>query len=1312
MKGRRFLVVFILLLIGFFVFQAVRSGKNPVNLVSENYKLAEKKDNAIRVTGLHIPFVKNVGQFDRTIKYYADILPGSVRISREGNIIYLLKGSDGRIVKVVEKFGNSLTPSDGKRSVTRVNYFYGKNSFHDVPSFDSVSLKGVADRVNLELKAYQGKVEKIFEVLPGGSVSDIRVKVKGAKLVIEDDQLILLTESGKFAFSVPKVYQKVDGKLVYFKVKYRLLNDSEYGFSVGKYDKSKPLYIDPFVYGRYVGAGRVNPCSEDACGKEGGEKIISYGDYLYIAGYSYGDTPLRGNGYEKDYSGSGDAFVLKIKKDLSDIVSSTYLGGTKKDVAKDLLIDGNGNVVVAGYTSSPDFPITTMKNHNGGNDIFIAYLDQNLSNLNFSTLIGGSGNDVVNAIAYYDDSLFLSGKTDSPDFPVESGYDNEISGGTDGFVMKLGSDHNIVSSTFLGGKGDDEVKDMTIIPGGDVVVVGLTKSYDFPVTDDAYQKTLNGNGDAFIARFDNSLDHLLSSTYIGGGGYDYAVGVTYDSNKNIFITGNAFWKFPTSSGAFQEDWKGGVDTFIAKFSEKLKFKSATLFGGGREEFVYDICVDENGKVYVAGKTTSSDLPVKDGYDMTKHGYSWDGYIASLSNDLTSLNSDTFLGGSGDESVESLYCSGGKINVTGWTGSGDFPVSNNAFQQLKGGNTDIFISELTGDLSTLEYSTFVGGGSYTEIRSMAEGKNNDIYVAGKTDSPDLPLSGSHWRDFTRGSDGFVARISDDLSTIYSLTYIGGSGSDGVVSVEIGEDGSVFAGGWTTSYDFPVTADAYQSDNKGEQDIFLVKFSQNLDGLLASTYLGGSDKDVLHSIVSDGSDIFITGWTKSSDFPVNSSAYQDSYGGGDAYNIGGDVFIVRLDRFLDVKDSTYFGRGENDSGEDIYIYGENVYLVGWTLSSSLPVTASTFQDSNNGDKDCILAVFDEDLTSLKHFSYLGGSEEDICRSIVVNNGVVYIAGTTRSDDFPVSTNAYQKSHARNIDVFVVAMDKYFQSVSSATYFGGQCDDVANRIGENEKGIYITGWTCSDDLPGGIYTFQKTFGGRRDGFMVQFSPSLTDVTFFTYLGGSNYDDANSLIVESDGVFVGGWTKSSDFNIESVNSSFTSCEDGYIIYFPVSFMNDSFPIIEEFSAYPSSGTAPLKVTLSVNASDPDGDPLKYSYDCDSDGNYDVTDSSSTTFICNYSNPGTFTAMVVVSDGRGGRALGRKMIEVFPSSGSNEGSGQNNSGSSEGSNGNIKSGSSSSKKSSGCGCRVGESGNNWGDFVVMLFLLSIWIGVRRRERV
>jgi len=325
--------------------------------------------------------------------------------------------------------------------------------------------------------------------------------------------------------------------------------------------------------------------------------------------------------------------------------------------------------------------------------------------------------------------------------------------------------------------------------------------------------------------------------------------------------------------------------------------ASTFIGGSDDDRGYSIALDGGGNVYITGYTESSDYPTTSGaYDESFNGGYWDVFVSRLNSSLSTLLASTFIGGSDNDCGKSIALDGGgNVYITGKTESSDYPTTPGAYDESHNsdGDGDVFVSKLNSSLSSLLSSTFIGGSRYDSGNSIALDGGGNVYITGVTWSSNYPTtSGAYDESFNGGDhDVFVSRLNSSLSNLLASTFIGGSSEDYGNCIALDGDGNVYITGYTDSSNYPTTPGAYDESHNGYYDVFVSRLNSSLSNLLSSTFIGGSRYDCGLSIALDGDgNVYITGWTSSSDYPTTSGAYDESYNGNF------DVFVSRLDSNL--------------------------------------------------------------------------------------------------------------------------------------------------------------------------------------------------------------------------------------------------------------------------------------------------------------------------------------------------------------------------------------------------------------------------------
>ena len=303
---------------------------------------------------------------------------------------------------------------------------------------------------------------------------------------------------------------------------------------------------------------------------------------------------------------------------------------------------------------------------------------------------------------------------------------------------------------------------------------------------------------------------------------------------------------------------------------------------------------------------------------------------------------------------------------------------------------------------------------------------------------------------------------------------------------------------------------------------------IDPLIYSTYIGGSGAEYGNSIAIDASGCaYVTGYTNSSNYEITPGAFQSSYGGGFQ-----DVFVTKFNATGSALIySTYIGGSEEDRGYSIAVdVSGNAYVTGYTRSSNYDITPGAFQSTRGGSYDVFVTKLNATGSALIYSTYIGGSNEDLGYSIVIDvSGNAYVTGQTLSDNYDITPGAFQSTMEGWIDAFVTKLNATGSALIYSTYLGGSDEDRGYSIAIDASGnAYVTGLTRSDNydiIPG---AFQSTMEGYYDVFVTKLNAAGTALIYSTYIGGSNADKANSIAIDASGcAYVTGQTWSSNFDI-----------------------------------------------------------------------------------------------------------------------------------------------------------------------------------------
>lgn len=444
----------------------------------------------------------------------------------------------------------------------------------------------------------------------------------------------------------------------------------------------------------------------------------------------------------------------------------------------------------------------------------------------YSSFLGGSGEDEAQGIAVNGSGIYVVGYTYSADFPVSSAYQGSLNGPSDAFVTKLTPSGNaLLYSTFLGGASDDNARNVALDPAGNAYVTGTTTSSNFP-TLNAAQPTLGGAGDAWIGKL-NATGGLVYSTFLGGRKDDGKPSIAVDASGSAYIAGFAFSRNFPAVNAFQPSLRGGADGFVAKLTpagNALVF--STYLGGGKSDTARGIAVDASGYIYVGGWANSTNFPTANPFQATMGGVR-DAFITKFAPDGASLVFSTYLGGLREDAPyqggNSLGIdAAGNVYLTGYTDSSNFPVAN-AVQETFGGVRDGFVTALSAAGNALIYSTYLGGTQRDEGTCLAIDASGVAYVGGLSFSTNFPISSAFQSANLGGKDGIVAKFGADGSLQYS-SYLGSGGDDLALGIAADLSGQAYVTGHVGAANFP-TANPYDGSHGGGIDAFVTVVSSS-------------------------------------------------------------------------------------------------------------------------------------------------------------------------------------------------------------------------------------------------------------------------------------------------------------------------------------------------------------------------------------------------------------------------------------------------------------------------------------------------------
>lgn len=629
-------------------------------------------------------------------------------------------------------FENALTPDivGSKEQSTYYNYFLGnkpdrwKSNIHPYLAID---YKGLYDGVDMHIASERGNLKYDFIIQPQKDASQIKLKLVGADDVkIEEGNLKIETSVGEVTEMKPYAYQYINGEKKEIICKYKLRNGNlSYVFPKG-YDANQTLIIDPvIVFCTFTGSTSDNwgfTATYDAQGDFYAGGLVSGTGYPVSTGafqMTYGGG-IQSNLFNDSTHGSDyacDIGIIKFNPTGTNRLFATYIGGTDNEQPQSLIVDGNGDLVIAARTYSSNYPVTSGvfdNSYNGGGDLAISKLNSTGTIMVASTFLGGTKEDGIN---------FNS---------LEFNFGN----------LK----HNY---------GDDARSEVLVDNANNIYLTSSTKSSNFPITSNATQSTLHGVQDAFVVKFNSSLTTMLYGTYLGGSNDDagYVLGLNTSQTSFYVAGGTQSTNFPSTGGTLWPSYQGGVcDGFVAKFqnSGTYTLQKTSFIGQADYDQVYGLQVDAQNDVFLTGQTLGGTFPVSAGVYSNPNSSQ---FIIELDSNLaTNLKSTVFGSGTSTQTnispVAFLVDTCQNIYISGWGGGLGFspstvgntfnmPLStapNTPAQSTTDGN-DFYFIVLKQGMQSLLYgsyygrnSTDPGKGEHVDGGTSRFDKNGIVYQA--------------------------------------------------------------------------------------------------------------------------------------------------------------------------------------------------------------------------------------------------------------------------------------------------------------------------------------------------------------------------------------------------------------------------------------------------------------------------------------------------------------------------------------------------------------------------------------------------------
>lgn len=676
------------------------------------------RDMQAQMTQLPLSFEENRGQTDPAVRFLSRGAGYTLFLTGHESVL-TLSGKDRKQSDVLRM------RLDGAKSGAihgmdvlpgRTNYLLGNDpkKWHtEIANYRRLRQASVYPGVDLEYYGNAQQLEHDFILAPGADPGMIVWKVEGAKQIEigPDGGLRLITANSEARFNRPVLFQESEGKRTAVDGGFRLLGRDRVGFSVGAYDRSRTLVIDPVLnYSTYLG-GSTGATIAHGIVLDGSQNAYVVGETTTASFPSAGTSTSFGT------PTGTDVFVAKINSTGSVLTYATFLGGSGTDIGNGIAINNTGEVFIAGQSDSADYPTngTTAAAQGAkglGVDVIVSRLSASGSTLAYSTYLGGDGTDVAYGIAVEPTGaqIYVTGSTSSANYPAltANSYDSTTSA-TDAFLTRIvGSTGAIGYSTVIGGDKVDIARAIRYVSTSLVAIVGETQDgtvTKFPTTASVVQANNAGNSgcagnvdstDGFVSTFNPSTtgaSSLLASTHLGGAGIDVVRAITTDSSGRFLLTGDA--DCAAAAGA-ANTIAGGKDAYFARLTQNLQTLGfLRYFGGTSDDVGLGISRDSSDRMYIVGKTSSASLGTADALFANQIG-GQDAFVARIvSAGNAAPEIFTYLGTTGTDEASAVAIDANNINyIVGDTDTSGFPVTGSAYQVAKpASGTQSFVARL-------------------------------------------------------------------------------------------------------------------------------------------------------------------------------------------------------------------------------------------------------------------------------------------------------------------------------------------------------------------------------------------------------------------------------------------------------------------------------------------------------------------------------------------------------------------------------------------------------------------------------------------
>jgi gliding motility-associated-like protein len=717
-------------------------------------------------------FLENKGQWHPNVQYRAELGGAYTYLDGEGITVLLpeedfytklhnsIQGKEGepfgKMHAVKFRFlGLNLSgaPEQKGQQKGSNNFFLGNDRSRwarDVGAYQSLIYRNVKPGIDLRYDLKNGAFKYEFILAPGADPAALGIEIAGAeKLSLRDGNLVVSTSVGEFEELAPFAFQRDEtGRINTVPCEYRLRkNKLSYHFPKG-YDTNLPLVIDPeLAFSSFIGSASSNFGFTASYDDEGS---------LYAGAIVFGaQYPTTLGAFQVTFgAGSIDCGITKFNADGTELMFSTFLGGTDNEAPHSIVVSPQGETYVFGTTGSTNFPVTAgafQSSFGGGNnlntpvgfafasgtDMFVAKLTPGGNNLMSSTYIGGSGNDGLASNSIFDfnygdlfrgeivldgeGNAYVASVTSSANFPVANGYSSTHTANLSGVVFKFSSNlNNLLWSTYSGGNANETATSLQLADDNSVYFAGGTTSTNL-ATAGSFQPGLGGGADGYVAHVSTNGSTLLQCTYTGTAFFDQNYFVQLDTEGFVYVIGQSEGNYPVTSGLYTNP---NSAQYIHKFNPTLNTGIwSTVVGsgnGGIDISPSAFLVSNCGQIYLAG---------------------W----------------------------------GGVINAGAGGSTNGLPITANAIQSTTDGS-DFYIMVLSPDAASLVYATFFGGSQSAEHVDGGTSrfdKNGTVYqavCAGCGGNSDFPTQPGVWSQSNNSNNCNLAVFKFALSSVQVVAEI--------------------------------------------------------------------------------------------------------------------------------------------------------------------------------------------------------------------------------------------------------------------------------------------------------------------------------------------------------------------------------------------------------------------------------------------------------------------------------------------------------------------------------------------------------------